>query len=141
MVALMAVLFLGSSCTVKPRISSAADTGGAWDGEVRILFANDDSLACGDMNLFLRCNDRFHEDTLSVRITLHTPDSLRHAEDLQLVFPASESTPAALVREVVIPYRRDVQLGRCGEYTISVAPSRRVEGVESVGINLVKSNR
>lgn len=49
--------------------------------------------------VFLRCNDRFAEDTLTLRIATVTPDSLRFEEPFRLVIPRDES-PAPLKREV-----------------------------------------
>ena len=56
--------------------SAAADVNPSeWAAGAGILFPNADSLARYDATLFLRCNDRFAEDTLTVRIAVTTPDS------------------------------------------------------------------
>ncbi|MFQ9211784.1 MAG: hypothetical protein ACLR3T_10115, partial [Alistipes finegoldii] len=91
-----------------------------------------------DVNLFLRCNDRFAEDSLTVRIRVRTPDSLQHEEPFVMVIPPAH-TPAAISREADIPYRRRVRFDRTGDYHLTITPCRPVEGVEAVGIHIVKS--
>ena len=69
---LLAAVCCGSCIT--PRLSVAADTDpAAWQQAAEVTIANDDTLARRDLDLFLRCNDRFGEDTLTVHITLLTP--------------------------------------------------------------------
>lgn len=103
-----------------------------------IVFTNTDTTTLRDMDLFLRYDDRMDEDTLTVRIAVVTPDSLRHEEAFRLALPAAH-TPAALSREADLPYRRRIRFARTGDYCITVTPGRPVKGVEAVGINIVKS--
>lgn len=86
----------------------------------------------------LRCNDRFAEDTLTLRIATVTPDSLRFEEPFRLVIPRDES-PAPLKREVAVPYRLRIRFTQSGDYRCILTPTRPVRGVEAVGINLTKS--
>ena len=104
-----------------------------WEAPATIVVTNTDTTTLRDMDLFLRYDDRMDEDTLTVRIAVVTPDSLRHEEAFRLVLPAAH-TPAALSREADLPYRR-----RTGDYCITVTPGRPVKGIEAVGINIVKS--
>ena len=103
-----------------------------------IVVTNTDTTTLRDMDLFLRYDDRMDEDTLTVRIAVVTPDSLRHEEAFRLVLPAAH-TPAALSREADLPYRRRIRFARTGDYCITVTPGRPVKGIEAVGINIVKS--
>ena len=95
-------------------------------------------MSLRDAVIFLRCNDRFAEDTLTVRIATVTPDSLRFGEWFLLVIPHPKG-PAALMREAAIPYRRRIRLTQHGDYRCSVTPVRPVRGVEAVGIDLQES--
>jgi len=96
------------------------------------------SWSLRDAVIFLRCNDRFAEDTLTVRIATVTPDSLRFGEWFLLVIPHPKG-PAALMREAAIPYRRRIRLTQHGDYRCSVTPVRPVRGVEAVGVDLQQS--
>lgn len=133
--ALLAAVCCGSCIT--PRLSVAADTDpAAWREPAEVTVRNDDTLARHNLDLFLRCNDRFGEDTLTVHITVLTPDSLRFEEPFLLTLPR-DRRPAALASEAVIPYRRCVRFGRTGDYRIRITPARPVRGVEAVGIHIV----
>lgn len=109
-----------------------------WDSPVAIILTNNDTTTLRDMDLFLRYDGRMDEDTLTVRIAVITPDSLRHEEPFRLALPPIH-TPAALSREADIPYRRRIRFARTGDYRISITPGRPVKGIEAVGINIVKS--
>lgn len=133
-----AAVFLAAGC-VSPHGSVATDVSSAsWSDPAPITLANADTTTLRDIALFLRCNDRFAEDTLTVRIRVRTPDSLQHEEPFMLVIPPAH-TPAAISREADISYRRRVLFGRTGDYHLTITPCRPVEGVEAVGIHIVKS--
>lgn len=134
-IAVLAVL--GAACATPHRTAVTDVSPLAWCDEVEIPFENADTLSLLDLSIFLRCNNRFAEDTLTVRIGLRTPDSLRCEEPFILAVPRVDG-PAALVREAVVPYRRRVRLDRSGRYVLSVAPSRCVRGVEAVGVDIVE---
>ena len=109
-----------------------------WDSRAEIRLPNADTVSLRDAVIFLRCNDRFAEDTLTVRIATVTPDSLRFGEWFLLVIPHPKG-PAALMREAAIPYRRRIRLTQHGDYRCSVTPVRPVRGVEAVGVDLQQS--
>ena len=134
-----ALLLSGVAGCASDSWSAAADVNPSeWAAGAGILFPNADSLARYDATLFLRCNDRFAEDTLTVRIATVTPDSLRFGEWFLLVIPHPKG-PAALMREAAIPYRRRIRLTQHGDYRCSVTPVRPVRGVEAVGVDLQQS--
>ena len=136
--ALAAAAFLAAGC-VSPHGAVATDVNSAsWRDSAPITLANADTTTLRDIALFLRCNDRFAEDTLTVRIRVRTPDSLQHEEPFVMVIPPAH-TPAAISREADIPYRRRVRFDRTGDYHLTITPCRPVEGVEAVGIHIVKS--
>ena len=132
-----ATVLLTTACTSSHRTIAADVPFAAWDRTVEMAFDNDDTTSLCDLTLFLRCNDRFVEDTLTVRIEIRTPDSLRCEEPFILAIPHANS-PAALVREAVIPYRRRVCFERPGQYRVRITPSRSVRGVEAVGVDIAE---
>ena len=134
----MAAALLAGSC-VSPHQSAVTDvTPARWDSRAEIRLPNADTVSLRDAVIFLRCNDRFAEDTLTVRIRVRTPDSLQHEEPFVMVIPPAH-TPAAISREADIPYRRRVLFDRTGDYHLTITPCRPVEGVEAVGIHIAKS--
>ncbi|WP_418982655.1 hypothetical protein [Alistipes sp.] len=124
---------------LSPHQSTAVDVDPvAWHTAAELRLPNADTLSLRDLRLFLRCNDRFTEDSFTVRIVLRTPDSLRFEESLLIDLPRSEG-PAALAREHIIPYRRQVRFARSGDYLLRITPLRPLRGVEAVGLNIVAS--
>lgn len=140
MLALVCALAASGSGCVTQHSSAVCDVDPfAWSAPAEILYANTDSLNMADMELFLRCNERMTEDTLTVSIVTLTPDSLRFEERLQLHIPRTRDI-AALTREAVIPYRNRVRLARTGDYRIRITPVRPVKGIEAVGIHLTDND-
>ena len=122
----MAAALLAGSC-VSPHQSAVTDVNPArWDSRAEIRLPNADTVSLRDAVIFLRCNDRFAED------------SLRFGEWFLLVIPHPKG-PAALMREAAIPYRRRIRLTQHGDYRCSVTPVRPVRGVEAVGVDLQQS--
>ena len=81
-----------------PHQSAATDVNPAWELGREILLPNPDTVTLRDAKVFLRCNDRFAEDTLTLRIATVTPDSLRFGEPFRLVIPP-KGPPGPLMRE------------------------------------------
>lgn len=134
-----AAILAGAGGCASPWQTAAADvTPGGWDEPAEIRIENADTTTLRDADLFLRYDERFTEDTLTVRIATVAPDSLRFEEVFLLAIPRSDG-PAALTRESLIPYRRHVRLTKTGEYRVIVTPQRSIRGVEAVGIRLSKS--
>lgn len=100
---------------------------------------NADTVTLRDAALFVRYDERFAEDTLTVRIAAIAPDSLRFEEAFLLAIPRTKS-PAPLTGEALIPYRHRIRLVRKGEYRWCITPVRSVRGVEAVGIRLSKGH-
>lgn len=137
-IAAAAAALLAGGC-VSPQQSAATDVNPLrWDSRAEIRLPNADTVTLRDATIFLRCNDRFTEDTLTVRIATLTPDSLRFGEWFRLVIVRPEG-PAALVREAAIPYRRRIRLSEAGDYRFDITPVRPVRGIEAVGIDLEES--
>ena len=128
-------IVVSDGCTQPGRPYAADVEPQGWRAGAVLTLPNDDTLAMYDLEIFLRCNDRFAEDTLTLRIETITPDSLHVEEFLHVPFPQSH-TPAAVARETRIPYRRRVLLRQCGDYRMILTPTRPVRGVEAVGATL-----
>lgn len=134
----MAAALLAGGC-VSPHQSAVTDVDPfCWEQGAVVLLPNADTVTLRDAEVFLRCNDRFAEDTLTLRIATVAPDSLRFEEPLRVVIPRNEG-PAALMREVAVPYRLRIRFPQNGDYRCILTPTRPVRGVEAVGINLKKS--
>lgn len=132
-------MLAGAGGCTSPWQTAAADvTPGGWEEPAEIRIENADTMTLRDADLFLRYDERFAEDTLSVRIATVAPDSLRFEETFLLAIPRNNG-PAALTRESCIPYRRRIRLPKTGEYRFIVTPQRPVRGVEAVGVRLSKS--
>ena len=137
-IAAVTAALLAGSC-ISPHQSAVTDVNPArWDSRAEIRLPNADTVSLRDAVIFLRSNDRFAEDTLTVRIATVTPDSLRFGEWFLLVIPHPKG-PAALMCEAAIPYRRRIRLTQHGDYRCSVTPVRPVRGVEAVGVDLQQS--
>lgn len=87
----------------------------------------------GELRIFMRTDDRFTEDSLTVRIDSFSPDSLRCTEYHRLVFRRGHRINA--IKSIVeIPYRRQVVLKEAGNYYFTLTPTRPVAGIEAVGM-------
>lgn len=110
-----------------------------WRTGIVLTVPNTDTLTERDITLYLRLNERFDDDTLTLRIATLTPDSLRCEETVLLTAPRG-NTPAALNRIAEALYRRRAVFSRMGDYRIILTPCRSVTGVEAAGIHLEKSH-
>ena len=125
-----ALLLSGVAGCASDSWSAAADVNPSeWAAGAGILFPNADSLARYDAPTTVIVG--------TVRIAATTPDSLRSEELFLLAIPRTPS-PAALVREAAVPYRRAIRLGRTGDYRFTVTPTRPIRGVEAVGLTIHK---
>lgn len=110
-----------------------------WAAPATVVLSNADTLTERDLTLFLRCDDRFTDDTLTLKIALRTPDSLLFEEYFR--FTSSRGRfPAAVRREAAAAYRRRAVLGRSGIYRLTLTPCRPVRGVEAAGMHIANSN-
>ncbi|WP_346699396.1 hypothetical protein [uncultured Alistipes sp.] len=128
-----------AGCT-SPYQTAATDVNPAgWERTAELRLENADTVTLRDAALFVRYDERFAEDTLTVQIAAIAPDSLRFEERFLLAIPRTKN-PAALTGEALIPYRCRIRLASPGEYRWCVTPVRSVRGVEAVGLRLSKSN-
>jgi len=126
---------------LSPHQSTAVDVDvSAWSVPATLLLPNADTTTLRDLQLFFRCTDLFSADSASFRIVFHAPDNTSFEELFLTPFP-SKNTAAALHPEFIVPYRSQVCFKRSGNYRMQITPLRPLQGVESVGINISKSNQ
>ena len=123
---------------MKPERAVVTDTDPSdWHRTTTLDYTNHTEEASCEAWIFLRVNQRFRTDTLTVRIATRTPDSLYTAEYHRLVF-RERHTPSAIQRIVEVPYRRGIRLKECGRYHFAITPTRPIQGVEAVGMKLIE---
>lgn len=103
------------------------------DHTALVKVKNPQGGARGELKIFLRADDRFQEDSLTLKIVTYTPDSLRTEELHRLILPRGKRINA-LKSVIEIPYRRGVELREQGNYYFALTPTRSVEGIEAVGL-------
>lgn len=109
-----------------------------WHEGAVVEVENGDTATLRDLSLVIRSNRSFRADSLRLEFFVETPDSMQFTETVG--FPVHHPHRAAALRTVdEIPYRRRVVLNRPGTYRITLTPVVPVEGIEAVGINIVKS--
>lgn len=109
-----------------------------WSGEAVVTFDNTDTATRHDLYLLLRRNVLFTGDTLRLNVCALSPDSLLYCE--QAAFPILRTRRSAALHDVLrIPYRRSAVFAREGRYRICFTPEHPVDGIEAVGIDIVKS--
>ena len=102
-----------------------------WSTSEEFSYNNADSLSKRDISIVVRYGNGYTADSVSLRILAISPDSLVTAEAFTLrISRIKEVRP----EEQTFLYRKDVVLGRCGEYKFRITPDTIVEGISSVGI-------
>ena len=103
----------------------------AWSTTEEFTYDNTDSLSKRDISIVVRYGNGYTADSVSLRILAISPDSLVAEEHFTLRIPRIKEVRP---EEQTFLYRKDVVLGRCGEYKFHIAPDTLVEGISSVGI-------
>lgn len=129
---------LAGGCLTEDRSFAVDVDARSWSTPATFTLPNADTATRCDLQFFLRCDECLAGDTVTFRIAVTTPGRLRFEELFATTVPRTQS-PAALLRERIVPYRRAVRLAETGDYRISIAPLRPLKGVEAVGLNIVKS--
>ena len=102
-----------------------------WSGTEEFSYNNADSLSKRDISIVVRYGTGYVADSVCLRILAISPDSLVTAEEFTLRIPRIKEVRP---EEQTFLYRKDVVLGRCGEYKFHITPDTLVEGISSVGI-------
>lgn len=127
-----------TGCTATDYAVAEDLQGAVWCDSIALPIHNVDTITRRSLRVFFRVENDFREDTLTTFVRLTTPDSLRYEEPFAVTFPRDDA-PASIRREAVVTYRRNVVLNQQGIYRFDIVPARRVEGIEAIGLNIVKS--
>lgn len=109
-----------------------------WSNAEEFTYDNQDSLSKRDISIVVRYGSDYVADSVSVRILAISPDSLVTEEPFTLRIPRIKEVRP---EEQTFLYRKDVVLGRCGEYTFRITPDTLVEGISSVGLMIGETER
>lgn len=134
--AMLAVLCLLVGCAVPENRVVYKDVNvGTWQQSATIEFSYSEEPRCSDVDLLLHVNRNFRPCDLGFEVTVITPDSLRYTE--QIFISATMLPPMVTDRmeDIKIPYRRDMELAKKGEYNIVITPLAPLSDVEAVGVN------
>ena len=71
----LAILLLTGCATADRSVATDVDPE-EWSEAAEIVIPNADTVSRCDLSLFLRYDERFRDDTLTLRIEVRTPDSL-----------------------------------------------------------------
>ena len=75
----LAMLLLTGCVTADRSVATDVDPA-EWSEAAEIVIPNADTVSRCDLSLFLRYDEHFRDDTLTLRIEVRTPDSLRFEE-------------------------------------------------------------
>ncbi|MBR5200366.1 MAG: hypothetical protein IKW31_01265 [Alistipes sp.] len=109
-----------------------------WSNAEEFTYDNQDSLSKRDISIVVRYGSDYVADSVSLRILAISPDSLVTEEPFTLRIPRIKEVRP---EEQTFLYRKDVVLGRCGEYTFRITPDTLVEGISSVGLMIGETER
>ena len=109
-----------------------------WSNAEEFTYDNQDSLSKRDISIVVRYGSDYVDDSVSLRILAISPDSLVTEEPFTLRIPRIKEVRP---EEQTFLYRKDVVLGRCGEYTFRITPDTLVEGISSVGLMIGETER
>lgn len=103
----------------------------AWGAVEEFVYDNSDSLSKRDLSIVVRYGSGYVADSVNVRVLTISPDSMVVEEPFTLRIPRIKEVRPM---EQTFLYRRNVVLGRKGEYRFRITPDTIVEGISSVGI-------
>lgn len=110
-----------------------------WHEGTTISVSNSDTLAARDLYIVIRSNETFRDDTLTLRVAVCAPDSMRYEESFTLRIPRAPKA-SALGRDSEIPYRYNAILADTGNYRFTLTPSRPVRGILTAGLRITEHN-
>lgn len=134
MFATLGISFVAFSCMAPNEYVVQTMPVDGWTSPCRIEYMNRDTLSVRDLELVLRYNDRFRQDTLTVDMSVLSPDGRIFSE--RVLFRVNRTWTSAAVRhEEILPYRTSSRLGRSGYYVFTLTPCSPHIGIEAVGIH------
>ncbi len=111
-----------------------------WNQSAIINTENGDTTTLRDINIVIRANRNFRLDTLKLKVRVLRPDLSYFDEQISLPIQHAHR-PASLRLIDEIPYRHNVVFNMMGNYCFTLKPQGVVTGIESVGINIIKSEQ
>ena len=102
-----------------------------WSTAEEYHYDNADSLSKRDISIVVRYGADYVADSVNLRILAISPDSMVTEERFTLRIPRIKEVRP---EEQTFLYRKDVVLGRCGDYTFRITPDTIVDGISAVGI-------
>ena len=102
-----------------------------WATAEEFVYNNSDSLSQRDISIVVRYGSDYVADSVNLRILAISPDSMVTEERFTLRIPRIKEVRP---EEQTFLYRKDVVLGRCGDYTFRITPDTIVDGISAVGI-------
>lgn len=114
---------------------------GSWDEQATICFENEQAGSLYDIDIVLHVNSNYSTKSCQMEIAVTAPDSLSTSEIITLHTPLEAKSPAAKARDIVVPYRRRIEMTQSGAYNYTLRPVTPLSDVESVGIVFKPQNR
>ena len=126
------MLFVAVACVSEGRSVEVHDQPKSlWVNCEEFYYENEDTLSMRDIAIVLRYDRGEVADSVALNVMTISPDSMAAEEHFTLHIPR--------IREVrpqqqTFLYRRNVVLGRKGQYEFRLTPDTAVEGISSIGI-------
>lgn len=128
-------MVMGCSCLSPQQVYVTDTPPAAWWRTAEVVVPNTDTVTPRDFTLILRTNTSLESDTLTLRIELEAPDSLRYEELFTLRM--DRTLRAAAIRPLTERlYRTKAILCDTGRYRFHITPTHSVRGIEAVGIRI-----
>ena len=129
------IVILFCSCSKKPDAVVMNDVNISDWSKTTTLVYNNTTIGEVDMSIVLHVNRVFSAEEIALQITMFTPDSLRYTEQVTLPIELKPERPTQAATDIEIPYRRNVEFRRKGEYIWQITPTTALNGVEAAGLS------
>ncbi len=131
-VVMVAIATVVVSCNdVQHSVAMHDVTTSAWSTPESFTYENEDSLSQRDLAIVVRYGTGYVADSVDMRILTISPDSMVVEEPFTLHIPRIREVRP---QEQTFLYRRNVVLGRKGQYEFRLTPDTVYEGISSIGI-------
>ena len=124
-------------CTAAGESFMTEIRGDVWSEPVEVAVPNSDTLGVCDMNIALRHDGRATGRRVAMTVKTVTPDSLWVEEPLTMT-PGDDGRSRSAQHEASCAYRLGVRFARTGTYRIIITPTRPVQGVTAVGVDVAR---
>ena len=133
-IAIVAIAAVASMACLAPQHSLMAGVDvHEWSESATVVYTNSDTLASQNLQIALRYNDDFKQNSLPLKVSITAPDASCFEEVVELRI-GHPHTALAVATTESLPYRNDVVLAQKGEYRFAFTPLTATRGVEAIGI-------